>query len=92
MKIDEIVESYQRNGDGKLIEYIQSIVEEKSQSSQWNKGIVGQSENLTTMLLYEYATSIEKLTKGKIIGRQVIDKLSTQMVKLRFGDFKKSTR
>lgn len=41
------------------------------------------------MLLYEYATSIEKLSKGKLTAEFVIKKLAKQMGKLRFGDFRK---
>jgi len=88
MEIDEIYKIYCENGDQDLIKYIENIVNEKSMNGQWDRGIEGQSENLTTILLYEYATSIEKLTNGIITSKQVVDKLSNQMGKLRFGDFK----
>lgn len=90
MDIDELLKNYQEKDNKGLIEYIKGIVEDKSQKDQWDKGINGQSDNLTTMLLYEYSTAIEQLTNGKLTAEQVIDKLSTQMGKLRFGDFKKS--
>ena len=60
MKVDEIFKIYQENGNQELIKYIQDIVD--SHNGQWDKGIKSQSDNLTVMLLYEYATSIEKLT------------------------------
>lgn len=90
MDIDELFKKYQEEDNKGLIEYIKGIVEDKSQKGQWDKGIDGKSDNLTTMLLYEYSIAIEQLTKGKVTSRQVIDKLSTQMGKLRFGDFKKN--
>lgn len=89
MNVDEILKNYKEKDNKDLIEYIIDTVEKKYKNGQWDKGIVGQTDNLTTMLLYEYATSIEKLTKGKLTANQVVDKLSNQMGKLRFGDFKK---
>lgn len=89
MNIDELLNNYQKNDSEGLIEYINSIVEDKNQKGQWDNGINGQSDNLTTMLLYEYATSIEKLTKGKVTSKQVVDKLAKHLGKLRFGNFKK---
>lgn len=67
--------------------YIDNIVEEKYKSGQWDKGINGR-ETLTSDLLYDYATSIETLTKGKMSFEQVINKISTNMGKLRYKDFK----
>lgn len=88
MNIDNQVSEYYKK-DSKLIEYIQKIVDEKNALGEWDKGVEGQSQNLVTMLLYEYSTSIENLTEGKITSKQVIDKLEKNMGKLRIGDFKK---
>lgn len=74
--------------DNVLIEYIEKIVHDKIDSGDWDKSIRGQDDTLVENLLYEYSSSIEKLTEGKITARQVIDKLSKNMGKLRFGDFK----
>ena len=41
------------------------------------------------MLIYEYATSLEKITKGKVSAKFVVDKLSSQMGKMRYGEYKK---
>ena len=89
MNIDEILNQYRKEDSGHLIAYIQDIVEQKAREGEWDKGIDENSQNLTTMLLYEYATSIEKLTEGKMKSKDVIDKLAKQMGKLRFGDFRK---
>lgn len=88
MNIDETVKNYQENGNSQLIEYIQGIVKEKQLSGDWDRGIQGQSQNLVTMLLYEYSTAIEKLTDGKVSSKSIVDKLSNQLGILRFGDFK----
>ena len=77
-----------KSNDNELIEYIQKIIEEKTSNGDWDKTIDGQSNNLVKNLLYEYSSSIEKLTEGKITSRHVVDKLSNNMGKLRFGDFK----
>ena len=89
MNIDEILKNYKQNDESGLIEYIENIVQEKYNLNQWDKGLDGNSQNLTTMLMYEYASSIERITEGRITSKGVIDKLSAQMGKLRFGDFKK---
>ena len=74
--------------DDKLIEYIEKTVKEKVSTGDWDKGIADQSGSLVSMLLYEYSSSIEKLTEGKIPAKQVVDKLSSNIGTLRFGDFK----
>lgn len=87
MEVDKIFNKYKtENGD--LIEYIQQILNEKQNAGDWNLGINVQSDNLLSMLMYEYSSSIEKLTDGKFTAKQVIDKLSNQMGRFRIGDFK----
>ena len=73
----------------KLFEYIGRLVDEKAREGKWDKGIDGSSEELTQMLIYEYATSLEKITKGKVSAKFVVDKLSSQMGKMRYGEYKK---
>ena len=86
MDIDKIFSVYQ-NENSYLIEYIQKIAIEKQKSGDWYLGILAQSPNLLVILMYEYATSIEKLTSGKISAQQVVDKISSQMGIFRIGDF-----
>lgn len=88
MDIKDIVEKYKAE-DPKLFEYIGRLVEEKAQEGKWDKGIDDESEDLTQMLIYEYATSLEKITKGKVSAKFVVDKLSSQMGKMRYGEYKK---
>ena len=47
-------------------------------------GVSGKSDKLVFMLMYEYASSIEKLTKGNFTAIQVIDKLESQMGKFSY--------
>lgn len=87
MEVDKIFSKYKtENGD--LIEHIQHTIDEKQNTGDWDIGIDNQSDSLLSMLMYEYASSIEKLTDGKLTAKQVIDKLSNQMGKFRVGDFK----
>ena len=87
MEVDKIFSKYKtENSD--LIEYIQHAIDEKQNTGDWDIGIDNRSDNLLSMLMYEYASSIEKLTDGKLTAKQVIDKLSNQMGKFRIGDFK----
>lgn len=88
MDIKDIVEKYKAE-DPKLFEYIGRLVDEKAQQGKWDKGIDDESEDLTQMLIYEYATSLEKITKGKVSAKFVVDKLSSQMGKMRYGEYKK---
>ncbi len=88
MDIKDIVEKYKAE-DPKLFEYIGRLVDKKAQEGKWDKGIDGESEDLTQMLIYEYATSLEKITKGKVSAKFVVDKLSSQMGKMRYGEYKK---
>lgn len=88
MDIKDFVEKYKAE-DPKLFEYIGRLVEEKAQEGKWDKGIDEESEDLTQMLIYEYATSLEKITKGKVSAKFVVDKLASQMGKMRYGEYKK---
>lgn len=88
MDIKDIVEKYKAE-DPKLFEYIGRLVEEKAREGKWDKGIDDESKDLTQMLIYEYATSLEKITKGKVSAKFVVDKLSSQMGKMRYGEYKK---
>ena len=88
MDIKDIVEKYKAE-DPKLFEYIGRLVEEKAQEGKWDKGIDDESKDLTQMLIYKYATSLEKITKGKVSAKFVVDKLSSQMGKMRYGEYKK---
>ena len=88
MDIKDIVEKYKAEAP-KLFEYIGRLVDKKAREGKWDKGIDDESEDLTQMLIYEYATSLEKITKGKVSAKFVVDKLSSQMGKMRYGEYKK---
>ena len=88
MDIKDIVEKYKAE-DPKLFEYIGRLVDKKAREGKWDKGIDEESEDLTQMLIYEYATSLEKITKGKVSAKFVVDKLASQMGKMRYGEYKK---
>lgn len=88
MDIKDIVEK-DKAEDPKLFEYIGRLVDKKAREGKWDKGIDEKSEDLTQMLIYEYATSLEKITKGKVSAKFVVDKLSSQMGKMRYGEYKK---
>ena len=66
------------------------IIKKITKNKDWdNIDIEGNKEyGLTQILLYEYSTSIEKLTNGKVSYKQVTEKLSNLMGKLRYGKWK----
>lgn len=71
-----------------LLKYIQEVVQVQNQIGKWDNG-PKENNNLTEILIYEYATSLEKITKGKITSQFVVDKLTKQLGTLRYGDFQK---
>lgn len=71
------------------IDIIKEIVESHK---DWDKTLpmfsnAKQKPEALTMLLYEYSNGIEKLTSGKVPYREVIEKISSLMGKMRFGNW-----
>ena len=85
MNIDEIYDGY---GDSALKAKIEEIIDKKCKDQVWDRGIEGGSPNLLSLLMYEYATSIETLTKGGVKAIDIVDKFAERMGRFRFGDFK----
>lgn len=82
------IAKYESLPDGKeLLNYIRKVINEKGDS--WDHGTQNSSDNLLAMLLFEYATGINKITEGIINPKFVIDKLRDSLGTVRFGDFKK---
>ena len=79
------IDLYDENKRSKL-----EIIKKITKNKDWdNIDIEGNKEyGLTQILLYEYSTSIEKLTNGKVSYKQVTEKLSNLMEKLRYGKWK----
>lgn len=86
--IDDIFDKYKTDGDAEPLSEIEKIVAEKSSKGSWDRGIENESQNLLSVLLYEYSSSIESLTKGRIKAIDVVNKLSTEMGIFRFGDYR----
>lgn len=68
------------------------IIKELIETKDWDKTIQNEEDildsNLLAMLLYEYSTSIEKITKGKMKYTDVLNKLGNLLGKFRLGDWK----
>ena len=88
MEIDDLLDYYQNHNDDGLVRYIQRIVLKKSFAGEWDKGFDKKTQNLTTLLLYEYAESIESLTDGQLDVYEVVDKITNNVGRIRYGDFK----
>lgn len=86
MDIKPIVEKYKTEDTKGLWDKIGKIIEEKE--GKWDTGLDDSTSELTQMLVYEYATSLEAITEGKLTAEFVIDKLSKLMGTFRLGDFK----
>ena len=85
-EIEEKNHKYEQENP-ELMADIKEIISQKG--NKWDVGIDGGNPNLTAMLLYEYASGIEKATEGKVNARFVIRKIESALEILRFGDFKK---
>ena len=86
MDIKPIVEKYKTEDTKGLWDKIGKIIEEKE--GKWDTGLDDSTSELTQMLVYEYATSLEAITEGKLTAEFVIDKLSKLMGTFRLGAFK----
>ena len=84
MDITELVNRY-KTEDESLWNKIVQVIADKG--NKWDKG-VGESQELTQMLIYEYATSLEKITNGKLTSEFVVEKLASMMGTFRLGDFR----
>lgn len=84
--IDELFFTYQKNDQAGLINRIKQVCNQKKEDLDF--GLNGKSQNLTYLLLYEYASSIEKISGGKLTAEFVVDKLLDNMKILRYGDFR----
>ena len=86
MDISSLVEKYKNENRNGLWYKIEDIIEAKA--GKWDKGIEGQDQELTQMLIYEYACTLEDITGKKLTAEFVVDKLSRTLGTLRIGDFK----
>ena len=86
MDISVLSEKYKTEDKNGLWTKIGQVIESKSE--KWDRGVDEQSQELTRLLIYEYATSLEAITQGKLSAEFVVEKLASTLGTLRFGDFK----
>lgn len=86
MDISLLTEKY-KTENSSLWNKIGKVIESKG--NKWDRGVEGQSLELTQLLIYEYATSLEEITNGELTSEFVVEKLSKTLGTIRFGDFKK---
>ena len=86
--IDDIFEKYKTDGNAELLSEIERIIQDKNSEGLWDKGIQNESQNLLAVLLYEYSSSIQSLTSGRIKAIDVVNKLASEMGIFRFGDYR----
>lgn len=86
MDISLLSEKYKTENKNGLWTKIGEVIESKG--GKWDKGVEGQDSDLTRLLIYEYATSLEAITGGKLTAEFVVEKLSNTLGTLRLGDFR----
>jgi len=92
--IHELIEKYSTDIDF-TDEFSRSkldIIRDKIEDLDYQRHLPGETEDITVVLLYEYATNIEKLTKGKVLYKDVVNKLISLMGKIRYGEWIKRNR
>lgn len=87
MDISLLTEKYKTEDKNGLWTKIGEVIEAKG--GKWDRGVEGQNSELTRLLIYEYATSLEAITGGSLSTEFVVDKLSSTLGTIRLGDFKK---
>ena len=85
MDITSFVEKF-KSENNRLWTKIGEVIDTKA--GKWDRGVEGQNPELTQMLIYEYATSLEAITHGKLTAEFVVDKLSRTLGTFRLGDFR----
>lgn len=87
MDISLLTEKYKNEDKKGLWGKIGEVIESKD--GRWDKGIDGENQELTQLLIYEYANSLEAITNGELKAEFVVEKLSATLGTIRIGDFKK---
>jgi len=86
--VTKLLKKYEKKSPERLDSVKRAI---KEKQGKWDKTVKDESGNnvqITEMLLYEYATSIEEITKGRVSFDDVLNKLKGYMDRFRFGDWK----
>lgn len=88
--VTKLLEVYEKKNPDKL-KIVRNTI--KSKGENWNTSLKDENGNdvqITEMLLYEYASSIEEITKGNVSFETVIKKLSNHLEKFRFENWRES--
>lgn len=91
-KIDEYSQEIDIETKRTKIDIIRELIENHP---DWDKTLPmfkskEQQPEVLVMLLYEYSIGLEKLTGGKVSYKYVVDKMSSLMGKMRFGNWNES--
>lgn len=86
MDVGVVLEKYRRV-DSEFLGTIETLVEDRYKQGKWDRGTRGQN-GMTTMLLYEYCTGIEKVTEGRITAEDMLKKIAEELDVFRYEDFK----
>ena len=86
-QVEGVLSKYEKQDTRGILKKIDEIIQSKA--GKWDKGTNESGDNLSKVLLYEYATALENITGGRLRAIEVIEKLSNQMSRLRFGNFVK---
>ena len=92
-ELKNLKQQYDKDTDKNLgiskIEYIENIIDTHE---DWEKSPDNsQKYDVLSILLYEYATGIEKITSGKVQYTEVLKKMDSLMGKMRFGEWKENS-
>ncbi len=77
---------YKEEDKNGLLEYISSVIQSKG--DRWERSTQGEDCELTQMFIYEYVTSLEKISGGRLPSKFLVDKMARNLHTLRYGNFR----
>ncbi len=86
-QVETKILEYEKQDTEGLLSYISDIIDSKG--SRWERSVESEKCELTKMLIYEYVTSLEKLSGGRLSSKFLVDKLASRLHTLRYGSFRK---
>ncbi len=85
-EVESLLLQYKEEDKDGLLEYISSVIQSKG--DRWERSTQGEDCELTQMLIYEYVTSLEKISGGRLSSKFLVDKMARNLHTLRYGNFR----
>ena len=84
--VKDTVDKY-KEVDPVLMEKISKLVRKKFDDKEWDIARTDDDQDLTTMFIFEYAKTMESMSKGGVTASSVVQKLGERNGRLRYSYF-----